>query len=196
MNRYPAIALIEFNSIATGTTAGDAMVKVAPIDMIQAGTIHRGKYLVLVGGSVASVDESFAAGLRVGGRAVVDQVLLPDVHDEVHDAVMGARRSDSYDALGILETETVAAILQAADAGVKGADVHVLEIRLADGLGGKGLTYFTGTVADVEAAIEIGGRAIGDRQTGLWTTVIPALHEEMIREVAQTTRFRRPPGKK
>jgi microcompartment protein CcmL/EutN len=191
MDRYPAIALIEFGSIATGTDAADAMVKAAPIDRIHAGTIHPGKYLVLVGGLVADVEESFSAGMRVGGETVVDKVLLPDVHDEVHDAVFRSRRSDRYDALGIIETETVAATVQAADAGVKGAAVHVMEIRLGDGLGGKGIVHLTGLVADVEAAIEIGTRSIADRSGALHRTVIPALHDEMARNVAQATRFHR-----
>jgi microcompartment protein CcmL/EutN len=191
MTRYPAIALVEFGSIAIGTTAGDAMVKAAPIDRIQAGSIHQGKYLVLVGGSVASVDESMVVGLRVGGDAVVDKVVLPGVHDEVHDAVFGKRRRDPHDALGIIETETVSATVQSADVAVKGARVHVQEIRLGDGLGGKGLVLMTGEVADVEAAVEIGVAAIADRRGGLWTTVIPALHEEMAGETAASTRFRR-----
>lgn len=195
MTRYPAIALVEFESVATGTTAGDAMVKAAPIDLIHAGTIHRGKYLVLVGGSVASVEESLAAGLRVGADTVADHVLLPDVHDEVHDAVFGTRRDDPHDALGIIETETVSATVRAADAGVKGARVHVQELRLGDGLAGKGLVLLTGAVADVEAAVEIGTGAIADRRGRLWTTVIPALHEEMVRETAESTRFRRWPHK-
>lgn len=194
MNRYPAIALIEFDSIATGTIAADAMVKTAPIDRIHTGTIHPGKYLVLVGGTVASVEQSFVDGLRVGGDAVRDKVILPEVHAEVHDAVFGRRRGDSYDALGILESETVSAVVQAADAGVKGARVHVMEIRLGDGLGGKGIVWFTGAVADVQAAVNIGSSAIADRTTRLWTTVIPALHEDLIRGVGESTRFRRPPA--
>ncbi|HUU85605.1 MAG TPA: BMC domain-containing protein [Phycisphaerae bacterium] len=195
MTPYPAIAIVELDSVATGTTVGDAMVKAAPIDRIHAGTIHRGKYLVLVGGSVASVEESLTAGLRVGGESVVDHVLLADVHEEVHDAVFGKRRDDTFDALGIIETETVAATVRAAEAGVKGALVHVKEIRLGDGLAGKGLVHFTGAVADVQAAIEIGTAAIADRRGGLWTTVIPALHEEMARETGESTRFRRWPHK-
>ena len=137
MNRYPAIALIEFDSIATGTTAGDAMVKTAPIELIHSGTIHPGKYLILVGGTVASVEQSFFEGVRVGGDTVVDKIILPEVHAEAHDAVFGRRRTDAYDALGILESETVSAVVRAADAGVKqlAAD-HLLGERTTKGLAG------------------------------------------------------------
>jgi microcompartment protein CcmL/EutN len=39
----PALALVEFSSIAAGMQAADAMVKRAPIDVIKAGTVHNGK---------------------------------------------------------------------------------------------------------------------------------------------------------
>ena len=38
----PALALIEFDSIAAGIVAGDAMVKTAPVAHIVAGTVHPG----------------------------------------------------------------------------------------------------------------------------------------------------------
>lgn len=191
MNRHSAIALLEFGSIAVGTAAADAMVKAAPVDRCRAGSIQPGKHLVLVAGAVAAVEESYAAGRRVGADAIVDGVLLFDVHAEVHDAVFDRRRDDPYDALGIIETSTVAAAVRAADAAVKGAAVHLLELRLGDGLGGRGLAHLTGRVADVEAAIEIAAGAIA-YSADLRTALIPQLHEEIGREIALSTRFGRP----
>ena len=49
-------------SIAAGILAGDAMVKRATLDVVHAGTVHPGRFLVLVGGSVGEVEE--AADLR------------------------------------------------------------------------------------------------------------------------------------
>ncbi len=79
----PALAVLEFASIAIGIEAGDAMVKRAPVDVVRAGTIHPGKYLVLVAGAVADVEEAFAAGVAVGESCLVDTVLLPNIHDQV-----------------------------------------------------------------------------------------------------------------
>ncbi len=62
----PALALIEFDSIAAGVQAGDAMAKKAPVARVAAGTVHNGKYLVLVAGEVADVEESYAEGLARG----------------------------------------------------------------------------------------------------------------------------------
>lgn len=185
----PAIALIEFDSIATGIRAGDAMVKRAPISFLQAGTVQRGKYLVLIGGDTASVEESLEEGLEVGGDAVVDKVYLPNVHPTVFDAVQGARQLGDYESLGVIETSTVASTIQAADAAVKGAAVTLLEIRLANGLGGKGIALVTGDVADVEAAVLIGTGVIEGQNLLIHSTIIPSLHREMESHIAIGTRF-------
>ena len=135
---FPALALLEFNSIAAGIEAGDAMVKRAPVRTIQSGTVQPGHYLVLVAGDVASVEEAFAAGRQTGQTAVRDTLFLPNVHPDVVTALSGRRLTAQEDALGVIETTSVASAILAADAGVKGAEVSLLQLRLADGLGGKG----------------------------------------------------------
>lgn len=191
--RDPAIALIEFSSIAGGIVAGDAMVKASPIGSVYAGTVHPGKYLVLVSGDTASVEEALAVGREVGGVTVLDTVFLPDIHPSVTDVVVSGNNAAMarHDALGIVETATVATILDAADAGVKAANVELAGIRLADGLGGKGYCLFSGVVAEVEAAVE----AAVDRATPsgelLHDRVIPRLHEAMRHNLESDLRFRR-----
>jgi microcompartment protein CcmL/EutN len=186
----PALALLEFSSIAAGIEGADAMVKRAPIDVIKAGTVQPGKYLVLIGGEVASVEESLAAGREVGGATCVDFVYLPQVHPEVVEAIGGGRVPEAKDALGIVETTTVAAAIHAADVGIKGAEVRLVEVRLADGLGGKGIVLFSGLIADVEAAVEIGVAVLERPGLLVRQVVIPQLHPEMWENVSDATRFR------
>ncbi|MEI8333747.1 MAG: BMC domain-containing protein [Chloroflexota bacterium] len=184
----PALALLELDSIAAGIEAGDAMAKRAPIDVLRAGTVHPGKYLVLVCGEVADVEEALEAGREVGASAVLDVVFLPNAHPELVAAIRGDRHAPAGEALGIIETATVAAIIEAADAGLKGALVQILEIRLADDLGGKGYVLFDGTVADVEAAVAIAAERIAG-SPGLAHRVIPQLHAEMADNLAADARF-------
>ena len=185
----PALALVEFSSIAAGIESADAMVKKAPIKLIRSGTVQPGKYLVLIGGEVADVEESLAAGKLVGGGNVVDTVYLPQVHVEVVKALAGGRVPDREDAVGIIETTTVAAAIHAADAGVKGALVRLLEVRLADGLGGKGITLFSGLIADVEAAVEIGIGVLERGNLLVRKVVIPQMHPAMWENLSAATRF-------
>jgi microcompartment protein CcmL/EutN len=185
----PALALIDFDSIAAGIEAADAMVKRARIDVIRAGTVQPGRYLVLLGGQVGDVEESLAAGRAVGGTSILDWVFLPHVHPEVVSAIAGGRVPGPHDALGVVETTTIAAVIAAADAGIKGADVRLVEVRLADGLGGKGVVLFSGLVADVETAVEIGVGALERPDQLVRSVVIPKLHPSMWENVADATRF-------
>jgi microcompartment protein CcmL/EutN len=98
----PALALIEFDSIATGLHAGDAMAKRAPIARIVAGTVQPGHYLVLISGEVAEVEESLQAGREAGGARVIDTVFLPHVHPAVINALAGGRDVRSGTALAAL----------------------------------------------------------------------------------------------
>jgi microcompartment protein CcmL/EutN len=183
----PALALLEFNSIAVGIQAGDAMVKRAPIATIQSGTVQPGNYLVMVTGDVGPVEESVQAGQEIGASALVDMVFLPNVHPGVVSGINGGRELEEDDSLGVVETRTVASAILAADAGLKGAMVTLWQLRLADGLGGKGIVHFAGLVADVEAAVEIAvARVPGQLHRQV---IIPQLHEEMKVNLATYGRF-------
>ena len=215
---FEALGLLEFGAIPDGIAAGDAMAKRAPIRTLLAGTVHPGHYLVLVGGGVADVEEAMLAGRGAGGNSLLDEVYLPAVHFAVvaalfdrraagdvreagqDDAMLGdtslgaaTRRAPLHvaqgDALGILETRTVAAILAAADAGLKATPVALAELRLADGLGGKGYLLFSGTVADVEAALAAALGGIGDRAAMPLVRIVARLHAEMEANLTAGARF-------
>jgi microcompartment protein CcmL/EutN len=185
----PALALVDFSSIASGIQAADAMVKRAPIQTLRAGTVQPGRYLVLVGGEVADVEESLAAGREVGGDFVLDHVFLPNVHPEVVEAITGGRVPQTNDALGIVETTTVASAIRAADAGIKSAIVKLVEVRMADGLGGKGVVFFSGIVADVEAAVMSGIGSLERPELLVRRAIIPQLHADMWENISAATPF-------
>ncbi len=190
----PALALLEFSSVAAGVQAADAMVKRAPLDVVRAGTVQPGRFLVLVGGPVAEVEEALKAGLAAAPDALSDHIFLPGVHQDVVRALGGGRSAErlaaGHDALGIVETRTVPAAIHAADKGVKGAEVALMEVRLADGLGGKGIVFFTGAVSDVEAAVEIADGALQAEQK-VRQVVISQLHTELAEVLRGSTRFGR-----
>lgn len=150
---FPALLLMEYASIPEGIVAADAMAKRAPLGLLRLGTVQPGKFLVLAAGEVEPLDEARTAADDVS-RAL-DRVLLADVHPAVVTALTsGSDRTG--EALGVIETRTVATLLQVADAGVKAAEVSLATLRLADGLGGKGYLLFSGPLHEVEAAMEVG----------------------------------------
>ena len=186
-----AIALIEFDSISAGIVAGDGMVKASPVEAVYGGTVHPGKYLVMVAGNTASVEIALGVGLQLGSGNVTDSVFLPDVHPDVSAAVAaGAGAADLVEeALGIVETTTVASVIDAADAGVKASSVAVSSVSLADGLGGKGYVLFSGLVADVEAAVESAVARCEPHGTLVRSDVIAQLHSEMAENLESNLRF-------
>ena len=184
----PALGLLEFDSIVAGIVAGDAMAKSAPVSSLFAGTVHPGHYLVVVGGDTASVEIALDAG---GDRTLVDALFLADVHPAVVDAITSpdvAARLDG-EALGVVETTTVAAAIVAADAGVKAAQVSLLALRVADDLGGKGYCLFGGSVADVEAAVERAAAVAEAPDRVIRSTVISQLHPDMRDNLANELRL-------
>jgi microcompartment protein CcmL/EutN len=152
--RHAALALLEFESVAAGVRTTDLMVKGSPIALLRCGTIHPGRYLALVGGSVASTEAAYRIGVEEGenDRSLRDAVLLADIHPVVHDAVLGARRDLVGDALLVVETTASPALLAAVDAALKRIPVVLGELRLADDLGGRALTFLSGALTDVDEA--------------------------------------------
>ena len=189
MSSYPAIALFEFDSIAVGIRAADGMAKRAPLAALKAGTVHPGRYLVLVGGNVAPVEEAYIEGQRLGEDSLVDRILLPEVHPKAYAAAMGQRSAAAYNTLGVIETQLLPSALHAADAGIKGARVEILELRLGDGLGGKGLLLLGGDIADVQAGVEFAVAAANQHHGEVRHSVIPSLADEMIEEHRAASRF-------
>ena len=109
------MALLEFKTVAAGVLASDRMVKRAPIALLRCGTIHPGRFLILVGGSVASTEEAFLLGAELGEAegTLAGSVFLGDVHPNLHDAVLGGRRGLEGDALAVVETRSSPALLAA-----------------------------------------------------------------------------------
>jgi microcompartment protein CcmL/EutN len=178
----PALALIEVASIARGHRVADAMVKRAPVELLRCDAVSPGKFLVLVEGEVAAVDEAFRAGLEIAADAALDKLYLPQAHAQLGGALRGEARAGEaagVDALGVVETTTVAATILAADAAAKAADVRLIEMQLARGIGGKAYFVVTGTLAEVEAAVEAAVGAV-DAAVVCATEIIAAPHADLV----------------
>ncbi len=177
-----AIGLIELTSIAKGYEVADALLKAASVEIVFNRTICPGKFMVMVSGETAAVNSSIEVGLDIGGDTIVDDLIIPNVHPDVFPAISGTRVIETTGALGIIETFSVASIIEAADAAVKAADVQLIEIHLAMAIGGKGYVTLTGDVAAVTSAVEAGADYI--RQKGLLVNkvVIPQPCAEILQD--------------
>jgi microcompartment protein CcmL/EutN len=189
MTKLPAIALIELNSIAAGAFAADRMVKRSPVELLHAGTVQPGKYLILIGGGTAEVEESYREGIQTAEAAIIDEVFLPQVHPQVVEALEGARGFASCESMVVLETSTIAAIVRATDAAAKGAMIEIAELRIGSGLGGRGLAILTGALTNVEAAADIATKSLAGRDVTLCHSTIANVHEQFAERLGESSRF-------
>ena len=72
----------------------------------------------------------------------------------------------------------------ASDAAVKAADVQLLDVRVALGLGGTGYALMTGDVAAVNAAVEAGSTAAAESGLLVSKVVIPSPAETGFEQIA------------
>ena len=177
------VGLIELSSIAAGFEVCDAMLKAAEVELVVARSICSGKYMVLIRGDVAAVQASVAAGVTIGDFAIIDSFVIPNVHEGVFPALTGAARPERTDALGIIESFSVASLIEGADAAVKAASVDLMEIRLAMALGGKAFCTLTGNVAAVQSAVEAGAAVIAAKGLLVNRVVIPSPSPELLSEL-------------
>jgi len=175
----PAIGMLEFNSICKGIETCDAMLKESAVELVQAMTICPGKYFVLITGDVDAVRSSLGRGREVAGVHLVDTFLIPNAHPQIFPALTSSTTVESLGALGVIETFSAASTILAADAAVKAAAVDLLEIRLANGMGGKSFVTLTGDVGAVEAAVAAGNAMVEEEGWLVHSTVIPRPHPTM-----------------
>jgi microcompartment protein CcmL/EutN len=174
-----AIAAIETSSIAQGIVVADAMLKTADVTLIECSTLSPGRYWVLIGGEVAPVRASHRRGVEVAADTLLDQLFIPQLHEGVMPALRGTVPGRDEDALGVLETLTAASAIVAADVAVKAANVTLRDLRLANGIGGKGIVSLSGLVSDVQAAIDAGREDARRRGLLARAVVIPRLDAQL-----------------
>jgi len=177
-----AVGLIELNSIAAGFEVTDAMLKTAEVELIVARTICSGKYMVIIGGEVAAVKSAVESGLVVLEGAVIDWMVIPNVHPSIFPAIAGSNPIEAKGALGIVESFSVASLIEAADAAVKSAGVQLLEIRLAMALGGKAFFSVTGDISAVKTAVDTGSSVVIEKGLLVNRAVIAAPSPQLYKE--------------
>jgi microcompartment protein CcmL/EutN len=180
-----AIGVLELCSVARGVEVADAVLKEAHVEMLFATPVQPGKYVMLFTGAVADVCASATKGAQLAGGDLVDQLVIPQIHDQIVPMLRrkGGKINGSLDAIGVIETNTVASTVSAADIALKTATVDLVDIRIANGLGGKSFFTLTGEVSDVRSSVAAGARMAQERGLLTREVVIPRPHPELVRHL-------------
>ncbi|MBQ7986293.1 MAG: BMC domain-containing protein [Clostridia bacterium] len=174
-----AIGLVEVKSVAKGIKVTDEMLKSAGVFLIQSGSVCPGKFVTIVGGSLSSIQASVDRAASVAEDSLIDKFVIGRLGEKVFEAMCGTANVKERKALGVVETFTAASAILAADAAVKAANVSLIEVRVARGMGGKCFVTMTGEVSDVKAAVEAGARIAAKDGVLIGTEVIANPHPEL-----------------
>lgn len=174
----PALLIVEFNSVAGGISITDLLVKQARVTILDSRTVCPGKYLVTLTGDVEALTSSLnAARASDLGETITEHHLLPRVHPNVVAAINAVPEYPAVESIGVLETYGVPACVRAADAAVKAAGVHLVEIRLANAQGGKCVAVLTGAQHEMEEALAAGASVAGEMGGLIRSVIIERPHE-------------------
>lgn len=173
-----AIGLLELDSIAAGVEVADAMIKAAPVDLVDAFMVTPGKYVVLVHGDPSSVRSSLSAGRATAQGSLIDALEIAFLDVQVLPALRRETRVETLDAVGLIETTSIAAGVQSADDAAKAAAVQLLHLHLGRGIGGKSVLLLCGALHDVQAAVDAAARRATAAGRLAATRVIPQPHAD------------------
>jgi microcompartment protein CcmL/EutN len=177
----PCIGLLELSSVARGVETADAVLWQASIELLFASPVQPGKYVLLFTGSVLDVSSAVRRGAEVAGADLVDELVIQQVHEQIEDALRrrGGHIDGHLDAIGVVETATVASAIVAADVALKTATVDLFDLRIANGLDGKSFLSVIGPVSDVRSAVTAAAKSAESKGKLLRSVVIPRPHPEL-----------------
>lgn len=173
----PSLAAFEAATVARGVVVLDQMLKRSEVTVSLNLTLSPGRYLVLVSGGEAEIEEASDAASLALGEARVDALTLWDPHPELRRALALGSGPKLDEALALVETTTACAALHAAERCLKELGLHLLGLRLGAGLAGKGVFTLTGPLDAVEAARDVVAPLLGPRLVTL--EVIPQPHPDL-----------------
>lgn len=149
-----AVGFCEFSSIARGMCALDDVAKNSGVQILQGDMVCPGKFMLIFAGQYAEVWLASQTIAENYASCVLFNQVIGNLSPAILDIASARPASDRIGALGILELKHALLAVQAADEAIKTAHVHVESLRLANGIGGKGVVVLSGGIAEVSVAVE------------------------------------------
>lgn len=175
-----AYGFIETKGFTGDVEATDAMNKAAAVEFARRVDISGAYVTSIVTGDVGAVKAAVEAGVTAARRVgeVYASHVIPNLHDQVAQRIIRDEAVKSLEApmtaLGMIETVGYVAMIEAADAAVKAANVELVG-KLWIG-SGYAIVLLRGDVAAVKAAVDAGTGAGARLGKVVASHVIPAPH--------------------
>ena len=130
-----ALGMLEAKGFITLIEATDAMLKAANVEFIGWDKVGSGLVSVFIIGDVAAVKAGTDAGATSGGRIgeIVSVQVIPRPHDDINKVLpprfvkKGGEAKPIDNAIGLVETRGLVALVEATDAMAKAANVEIMK---------------------------------------------------------------------
>ena len=167
-----SIGLLELKSIPVGIETADAVLKAANVELLTATPTCPGKYVIIIC--------AMESGRQTAGIYLVGHHTINNVHASVPEAIVGTLEVGHIASIGVIETMTALTAVEAGDYAAKAANVRLMEIRIARGLGGKGFVILTGEVSAVRSAVKAAMNQLEETGDITSSSVIASPHPGLI----------------
>ncbi|RKD32763.1 BMC domain-containing protein [Thermohalobacter berrensis] len=178
-----ALGLLEFKSIGKGVEATDQMIKSANVKLLLATPMCPGKYISIISGNIEAIKNAVETGKKVGDIFTVCDYVISNVHEGVYSALTATTNIEEVNSLGIIETMSSISAIMAGDIALKSANIELLEIRIARGLGGKGFVLIAGELSSVESSVKANESKLGPRGEIISSVVVASPTKELISQL-------------
>ena len=152
------LGLVECKSVAAGIACVDNMLKVADVELVRAGTICSGKYMIYISGDREAVNTSILAAeksnIKLVGSFVISSISSEIVHILRNESLPNQPYINDIKAIGVVESFSVSAGIRAADRAIKKAHVSLGRFVLGQGISGKAYFVLYGDLASVQEAVD------------------------------------------
>jgi microcompartment protein CcmL/EutN len=186
--------MLLLGDIPPGLFVLDTLAKEAEVEVLQTGTIHCGRYLILFAGEVGPVERAWRRALDTAGRDVVDEVLLPHAEARLLPAIARGDPLPPRRHARRPQAATPPALVRAVDAALPGARSWISWNARRGQHRRKGHRQPLGRTHDMVVAFGLARASFEGRRQGAATAVIPGPTRPSGRLSAPRARFFRSSG--
>ncbi|HSL87207.1 MAG TPA: BMC domain-containing protein, partial [Bacteroidales bacterium] len=153
------------------------------VELIMSNAICPGKYVSIIAGELAQIRNAIELGKTLGGVFKIEAEMIANIHPDILPALSGTAEIDDITSIGVIETMSALNSIMTADIARKAANVRLIEVRIARGLGGKGFTIFTGEISAVKRAISAVNEKFLPMGDILYSAAISNCNKELVRKL-------------
>ncbi len=177
----PCIGFLEYLSIGKGIEAADLILKNTAIDTIISSPNCPGRYHILFSGDVDAVKTAVEMAKEIKDETMLESCVIPNIDRDIIQAVFSPVVTDIQDGVAIFETITMTETVLGADNMLDTADVDIVDLRLGKGLAGKSYVIVTGSLQDLEYAVDAAVDGMQEKELLISAVVIPSINPELIK---------------